>query len=103
MGKMEHGPPGASQGDRRATGEAPGGHVADRGRFPARRKADAVPRLLRGEDLESLSRVLGVTAARLPAWRQEFLAGGTAALKTRHDPDDPGAVKVQRSRPRSAT
>jgi len=44
---------------------------------------------LRGEDLETLSRVLGVTAARLSAWRDEFLSGGTAALKTRHDPDDP--------------
>jgi transposase len=30
------------------------------------------------------------------ARRQEFLASGAAALKTRHDPDDPGAVEVQR-------
>ena len=89
MGKMEPGPSGASQGARRATGEAPEGRVADRGRFSARRKADAVVRLLRGEDLETLSRALGVTAATLSAWREEFLAGGTAALKTLHDPDDP--------------
>ena len=41
------------------------------------------------EDLETLSRALGVTAARLAAWRDEFLAGGTAGLKTRHDPDEP--------------
>jgi len=40
-------------------------------------------RLLRGEDLELLSRELGVTAARLSQWRQEFLAGGQAALKSR--------------------
>ena len=89
MEKRNPGPSGASQGARRATGEAPEGRAADRGRFSARRKADAVLRLLRGEDLETLSRVLGVTAARLSAWREEFLAGGTAALKTRHDPDDP--------------
>jgi transposase len=89
MGKMEHGPSGASQGARRATGEAPEGRAADRGRFSARRKAEAVVRLLRGEDLETLSRALGVTAATLSAWREAFLAGGTAALKTRHDPDDP--------------
>ena len=89
MEKRNPGPSGASQGARRATGEAPEGRAADRGRFSARRKADAVLRLLRGEDLETLSRVLGVTAARLSAWRDEFLSGGTAALKTRHDPDDP--------------
>jgi hypothetical protein len=46
----------------------------DRGLFSARRKADAVLRLLRGEDLELLSRELGVTAATLSAWRDDFLA-----------------------------
>ena len=96
MAKMGPRPSGASQGARRATGEAPEGRAADRGRFSARRKADAVLRLLRGEDLETLSRVLGVTAARLSAWRDEFLAGGTAALKTRHDPDAPGHEELVR-------
>ena len=55
----------------------------DRGRFSARRKAAAVVRMLRGEDLESLSRELGVTAATLSSWRQSFLDGGTAAMKSR--------------------
>ena len=55
----------------------------DRGRFSARRKTDAVVRLLRGEDLDTLSRELGVTAATLSAWRQAFLDGGTAAMKSR--------------------
>ena len=41
----------------------------DRGRFSARRKTEAVLRLLRGEDLDTLSRELGVTAATLSAWR----------------------------------
>jgi transposase-like protein len=39
--------------------------------------------LLRGEDLETVSRALGVTAATLTAWRDSFLAAGEAALATR--------------------
>ena len=55
----------------------------DRGRFSARRKTEAVLRLLRGEDLDILSRELGVTAATLSGWRESFLGGGTAAMKSR--------------------
>jgi transposase-like protein len=55
----------------------------DRGRFSANRKTDAVLRLLRGEDLDALSRELGVTAATLSSWRDAFLDGGKAALKSR--------------------
>ena len=44
---------------------------------------DAVLRLLRGEDLELVSRGLGVTAAELSGWREAFLAGGEASLKSR--------------------
>jgi transposase len=40
-----------------------------------------VLRLLRGEDLELVSRELGVTAAELSGWRDQFLAGGEASLK----------------------
>jgi transposase-like protein len=47
------------------------------------RKAAAVLRLLRGEDLETVSRALGVTAATLTAWREAFLAGGEASLATK--------------------
>ena len=54
-----------------------------RRRMSARRKQDAVLRLLRGEDLELLSRQLGVTAADLSGWRGAFLAAGEASLKTR--------------------
>jgi len=43
----------------------------------------AVLRLLRGEDIETLSRELGVTAATLSGWREQFLAGGEANLKAR--------------------
>jgi transposase-like protein len=47
------------------------------------RKTAAVLRLLRGEDLETISRELGVTAATLTGWHDAFLAGGEAALTTR--------------------
>jgi hypothetical protein len=57
----------------------PGG----RGRFSTKRKTDAVLRLLRGGDLGLISRELGVTAAALSGWRDDFLAGGQAALKSR--------------------
>ena len=53
------------------------------GRMSRPRKRDAVLRLLRGEDLERVSRSLGVTAATLSGWRDAFLAGGEAALATK--------------------
>lgn len=84
---------GAPEGARRATGGAP--HTARGGRFSAPRKAEAVQRLLRGEDLDTLSRTLGVTAATLSAWRDDFLRGALAALKTKEDTDD-RAGEVQR-------
>ena len=48
------------------------------GRMSRRRKRDAVLRLLRGEDLEAVSRSLGVTAATLSGWRDAFLNAGEA-------------------------
>ena len=53
------------------------------GRMSRQRKRDAVLRLLRGEDLETVSRSLGVTAATLTSWRDAFLAAGEASLATR--------------------
>jgi transposase-like protein len=47
------------------------------------RKRDAVLRLLRGEDLETVSRSLGVTAATPSGWRDVFLAAGEAGLASR--------------------
>src|SRR4051794_29386734 len=52
-------------------------------RMSARRKQEGVLRVLRGEDLELLSRQLGVTAADLSGWRDAFLAAGEVSLKTR--------------------
>ena len=47
------------------------------------RKTAAVLRLLRGEDLETVSRGLGVTAATLTQWRDAFLAAGETSLSAR--------------------
>ena len=53
------------------------------GRLSRQRKRDAVLRLLRGEDLETLSRALGVPAATLSGWQESFLDAGEASLATR--------------------
>jgi transposase-like protein len=44
---------------------------------------EVVLRALRGEDLDGLSRELGVTAGTIAQWREQFLAGGQAAVKSR--------------------
>ena len=67
----------------RPTGGPAENTAKDKGRFSSKRKKEAVLRLLRGEDLEALSRELGVTAAKLTDWRDQFLDGGQAALKSR--------------------
>jgi len=54
-----------------------------KGRFSARKKAEAVRRLVAGEDLDVLARELGLTAATLATWRDKFLEAGEAALKSR--------------------
>jgi transposase len=72
--------------------ESPG--LGRGGRMSRQRKMAAVLRLLRGEDLELVSRSLGVTAATLSGWRDEFLAGGEAALATK--PTDAKALEAER-------
>lgn len=74
----------------------PPGPLRPTGRFSAQRKARAVIRLLSGENLETLSRQLGVTAATLSMWREEFLAGGGAALKTHRAEQDLQDGLIQR-------
>ena len=50
-------------------------------RFWARHKTQAVLRLLRGEDIDLVSRELGVTAAALSQWRDTFLEAGESGVK----------------------
>ncbi len=83
MNKEREPASGAAEGARRATGGAPEERPDGRGRWSAKRKTAAILRLLRGEDLETLSRELGVTAATLSGWQEQFLAGGEANLKAR--------------------
>src|SRR3954471_23935828 len=68
------------------------------GRMSRQRKRDVVLRLLRGEDLELVSRALGVTAATLSGWREAFLAAGEASLATR--PRDGEVLESQRLKAR---
>jgi len=86
MSKGKSDEAGASEGARRATGEASASSaLVGKGRWSARRKVSVVLELLRGADLESVSRRHGVTAAKLSQWRDEFLAGGEARLKHREE------------------
>ena len=55
----------------------------ERGRWSSRRKTEIVLRVLRGEELDALSRELGVTAATIASWRDHFLASGQAGLRSR--------------------
>jgi len=81
---------GASEGARRATEDAPESLAsAGGGRWSAKRKVSVILELLRGADLETTSRKHRVTAATLSGWRDRFLVGGEAGLKTREiDVDD---------------
>jgi len=54
-----------------------------RKRWRAEQKADVVMRILRGESLETLSRELGVSTARLAEWRDD----GIAAIRMGLSPD----------------
>ena len=71
--------PGDAERPRESGAAAPGRG----GRMSRQRKTTAVLRLLRGEDLETVSRSLGVTAATLSGWRDAFLSAGEAALTTK--------------------
>src|SRR3954469_16682724 len=77
-----------------ATAASGGVGLGRGGRMSRKRKRDAVLRLLRGEDLEILSRALGVTAATLTGWQDTFLAAGEVSLATR--PTDGEALESER-------
>jgi len=68
------------------------------GRMSRQRKRDAVLGLLRGEDLETVSRALGVTAATPSGWRDAFLTAGEAGLASR--PTDGGELESERLKAR---
>lgn len=71
---------GASARRHHAGGNAPA--PEPQRRMSTKGKKSAVLRLLKGEPIELVSRELDVPAADLAAWRDAFLAGGEASLKT---------------------
>jgi transposase len=81
---------GAPEEGRRPTEDASeSSATAGGGRWSAKRKVTVILELLRGADLEATSRRFRVTAATLTDWRERFLVGGEAGLKTREsDVDD---------------
>jgi len=76
---------GGAEGARRATEANPETSRGGKACWSAKRKAQVVLELLRGADLESLSRKYAVTAATLSACRVAFLTGGEASLKIRQE------------------
>jgi hypothetical protein len=75
--------PSPAEGGRRQTEAGEGESNSRPQRFWPKHKTEAVLRLLRGEDMELLSRELGVTAATLSKWRDVFLTAGAEAFKKR--------------------
>ena len=90
----EHGGVGVGPADRAPHAGVAAPTPEPRRRMSARRKQEAVLRLLRGEDLELVSRELGVAAAELSGWRDRFLAGGEASRKSR--PADARDAEIDR-------
>ena len=70
---------------------------SERGRFSAKRKREAVLRLLRGEPPDELSRELGVNASTLAQWREALLESGLAGLRNKKtDQRDEAIANLQR-------
>lgn len=87
MSMHESMPSVASNGARRATGDATARHEAKPRRFSAQQKTEVVLRLLRGEAIDLLSREWGVPASRIAAWRDTFLDAGQESMKKRPAPE----------------
>ena len=71
------------------------------GRFSAGRKREVVLRLWRGEDLESVSRAVGITAARARTGGLSFWLRGRRAERAAHRML--GTKTIVGCRPRSAS
>ena len=51
------------------------------GRWSAKKKAEVVLRLLRGEAIDTIARECMVTVEALSRWREEFIEAGIAGLR----------------------
>lgn len=65
-------------------------------RMTVERKAEIVMRLLRGENLEFVSREAGRSTEEISGWREEFILGGTERLRSR--PGDYEDRELKRAR-----
>ena len=90
MRKVTKGSVGAERAQ--ASGAPADSGTSSRGRFSVQKKTAAVLRMMRGESLDIVSRDLGVTAARLSEWRDQF-HGAQAALRARPSDDRDEKVK----------
>lgn len=82
-----------------ARGEAAGGSGLENSplRLRAKRKAEVVLRMLRGESLDALSRQTAVPVPRLEAWRARALGGMEQALQVHHA-DDPAQLRLDEAK-----
>jgi len=67
-------------------------------RWSAKRKAEVVLRLLRGEDIDEVSRAVGVAIHQLHQWREEALLNLEEGFKQRVN--DPRDVQLSRAKER---
>jgi len=88
---------GGSPGAETADIGAPGAPGRER-RMTARRKQEAVLRVLRGEPLEIVARELAVTAADLSGWRDAFLEAGATSLRSRARDDRDATIDRLRTK-----
>jgi transposase len=65
-------------------------------RWSARRKAEVVLRLFRGEDIDDVSRSVGIATHRLHQWREEALFNLEEGFKQRVD--DPRDTELSRAK-----
>ena len=93
MSKVTKGSVGAERAQ--ASGAPADSGTSSRGCFSVQKKTAAVLRMMRGESLDIVSRDLGVTAARLSEWRDQFHAGAQAALRARPSDDRDEKVKAK--------
>jgi hypothetical protein len=76
--------------------EGRGGDPSPPERWSARRKAEVVLRLFRGDDLGEVSRELQVSPPELEQWRRVFLETGQQGLRSRsRDPADRELIRTR--------
>ncbi len=71
------------------------GALAEGQRWSAGRKREVVLRMLRGESVDALSRVLNIEIYRLEQWREKALSGIDESLKNRQT--DPAQAELNQA------